>query len=180
VPTHQRNIAPSRRLLAAAGLLASLVSSPAISAAGPAWTATVKPDPETQQTRCVLTSESQTSGDGYDTTPVTLVFNGASLAVLTESELDASFSDLQLAVDKNPPFHIDKITRKKNLVFDQNVAELAQQMRKGRQVTVSLRFWPTWPATQSFPVHFSLSGFAKAHDSLSQNCQFVTERPAAR
>ena len=139
--------------------------------AGAVWTAAVQPDPVTRQSRCLLSSQSLIISDGYDSTPVQLVFNGASLLVVTQSELDPSFADLQLVVDRNPPIHSEKTARDMILVFDQNLPELVRQLREGRQATVYLRFWPTWPATQSFPVNFSLAGFSKAHDALNQNCQ---------
>jgi len=61
--------------------------------------------------------------------------------------------------------------KKMSLVFDQDIPGLIKKLRAGKQATVYLRFWPTWPATQSFPVTFSLAGFSKAHDSLTQGCQ---------
>jgi len=173
VPTHQRKLAPRRcaacrrRLVAGAGL--ALLSATA--AAEPAWTTAIKTDPETRQSRCLLTSEAQITTDGYDSTPVSLVFNGGSLLVVTESELDPSFKDLQLMVDNKPPVHSDKIVHKKTLLFGQDAQELVWQMRTGRVATVYLRFWPTWPATQAFPVRFSLKGFSKALDALSHQCQ---------
>ena len=56
------------------------------------------------------------------------------------------------------------------LVFDQDIPSLIRKLRAGKQATVYLRFWPTWPATQPFAVAFSLAGFSKAHDSLIQGC----------
>ncbi len=140
--------------------------------ANAAWTAVVRPDPVTRQSRCLLISETQTTPDGYDSTPVFLALNGVSLRVITESELDASFTDLQLVVDKEPPARSVVITHHKMvLVFDQEVPKLIEQFRAGKQATVYLRFWPTWPATQSFPVSFSLAGFSKAYDRFTQGCQ---------
>lgn len=136
-----------------------------------AWTVALKPDPLTRQPRCLVSSDPQSTPDGYDNTPVSLIFNGNSLLVVTESELDPSFADLQLVVDKNPPILTARIARNMILVFDQDVPELVRQLRIGRQVIVYLRFWPTWPATQSFAVPFSLVGFSKAHDALNHNCQ---------
>ncbi|MFO1421348.1 MAG: hypothetical protein U1F59_10545 [Candidatus Competibacteraceae bacterium] len=158
------------RRLTACGLIGGLAL--AAVRAESAWTAVVKPDPLTRQPRCLLVSESQITSDGYDSTPVSLVFNGTSLLAVTESELDTSFADLQLVVDADPPVHSDKLAHNKMfLVFDQDIPGLIQKFRAGRQVTVHLRFWPTWPATQPFPVRFSLVGFSKAHDSLNRNCQ---------
>ncbi len=178
MPIHQRKIASNQRAancwrrlwVAACGLCAGLALTP-IAVVGAPWTAAIQPDPVTRQSRCLLASEPQTTSDGYDSTPVSLIFNGSSLIVVTESDLDPSFKDLQLTVDDKPPFRSDKIVRKTLLLFDQNVPELVQLLRAGHQATVYLRFWPTWPVTQTFPVHFSLSGFSKAHDSLNQNCQ---------
>lgn len=157
------------------GLAALLAGAGLALAAGPAWaswTAAVKKDPLTRETRCLLLSETQTISDGYEQTPVSLVFNGASLSVITESELDASFADLQLVVNDSSPLRSDKIARNKMMLsFDQNVPDLIKQLREGRQATVYLRFWPTWPVTQLYPVTFSLMGFSKAHDAFTQGCR---------
>lgn len=153
----------------AGGLLAT---GAAEAAAEAVWTAVVKPDPVTHQSRCLLVSTVQTTSDGYDATPVTLVFNGTRLLAVTESEIDASFADLQLVIDKEPPFHSDQLAAKKMiLVFEQDLPRLVEKLRAGRQATLYVRFWPTWPATQSFPVPFSLTGFSKAYDHLNRNCQ---------
>ncbi len=157
-----------RRWLAALGVSAGLALGAAPAVSG--WTAAIKPDPLTRQPRCLLSSERQVLADGYEQTPVSLVFDGASLLVITESELDSSFSDLQLVVNNNPPHRSDKIARKMILVFDQDLPELLRQLREERLATVYLRFWPTWPATQSYPVNFSLIGFKKAHDAFTQGC----------
>ncbi|MBK8185202.1 MAG: hypothetical protein IPK63_20805 [Candidatus Competibacteraceae bacterium] len=157
------------RWLMTLGLAAGLAvtTTPAAS-----WTAVIQPDPITRQQRCLLSSDSVITAAGHDdTTPIVLIFNGDSLLAITQSELDPSFGDLQLVVDKNPPIHSEKIVQKKILVFDQNLPDLVRQLREGRQVTVYLRFWPTWPATQAFPVNFSLVGFSKMHDARTQNCQ---------
>jgi hypothetical protein len=177
VPTRQPEIVPSylttncgRHLLAK--VFAGLLLMSAISAEA-GWTTAIKPDTLTHQPRCLLTSQPIPTSDGYESTPVSLVFNGINLLVVTESELDPSYNDLQLVVDDKPSIHSDKVVNKKILVFDQNVSELMKFLRAGRahKVTVYLRFWPTWPATKSFPVSFSLIGFRKAHDALNQNCQ---------
>ncbi len=151
------------RLLLGLALLASQAEA--------AWTVAMQRDPLTRQTRCLLSSTPQITSDGYDTTPVTLVFNGNSLLVITESEIDLSFGDLRLAVDEKAPFRTDKLDRNMTLVFDREVPELIQQFREGGEATVYLRFWPTWPVTELFPVKFSLIGFSKAHDGMNNNCQ---------
>lgn len=170
IMSHRRAGDRWRRPWAVLGLFGGLMLATALAEA--AWTAAIKPDPLTRQPRCLLISETQVTSDGYDSTPVSLVFNGTSLLAVTESELDTSFNDLQLVVDTDPPARGDKLNPKKMiLIFDQDVPNLIQRFRAGRQATVYLRFWPTWPVTQAFPVHFNLVGFSKAHDSLNRNCQ---------
>lgn len=164
-----------RRSWAVLGLLSGLALTTGLTEA--AWIVAMKPDPVTRQTRCLLSSEPQVSSDGYDTTPVTLIFNGNDFLVVTESELDQSFADLQLVVDKNPPVRTDKIVRNMILVFEQDSPNLIQQFRAGYQATLYLRFWPSWPATQLFPIQFSLAGFSKAHDGLNNNCQQPPVKP---
>lgn len=161
---------PWRWLAVLIGLAGGLALTPAWAEA--TWTAAVKSDPVTRQSRCLLFSEIQTTSDGYDSTPVTLVFDGVNLRVVTESELDPSFTDLRLEVDIESSIHGDQIVDKKMvLVFDQDIPKLIEQFRAGKQVTVHLRFWPTWPATQSFAIPFSLVGFSKAHDRFMHGCQ---------
>lgn len=144
--------------------------APALAAA--AWSAVIRPDPDTRQPRCLLVSDPVTTPDGYDATPVFLALDGVGLRVVAESELDPSFADLRLAVDAEPPIHGSRIIHNKMmLVFDQDLPRLIEQFRAGRQATVYLRFWPTWPVTQSFPVRFSLAGFSRAHDRFTQGCQ---------
>lgn len=159
----------TRRWLAALGTCGGLLVAGLAQAA---WTVALKPDPLTRQPQCLVSSAPQSTPDGYDATPVSLVFNGASLLVVTESELDLSFADLQLAIDKNPPIRSAQIARNKMiLAFDRDLPDLVRQLRTGRQAVVYLRFWPTWPATESFAVPFSLAGFAKAHDAMNHQCQ---------
>jgi hypothetical protein len=157
-----------RGLAVAAGLAVGL--APALAEA--AWNALIRPDPDTRQSRCLLVSDPVITEDGYDVTPVYLALDGAALRVVTESELDASFADLRLEVDAEPPITSNQIIHKKMiLVFDQDLPQLIERFRAGKQATVHLRFWPTWPATQSFPVRFSLVGFSRAHDRFTQGCR---------
>lgn len=165
-----RNQIARRGLAIIVGLSSGFVLTPAWSQS--AWTATVTLDPVTRQSRCLLVSETRTTPDGYDSTPVFLALDGVNLRVVTESELDVSFNDLRLEVDVESPVYSNQIIHKKMiLVFDQDIPKLIAQFRAGKQATVHLRFWPTWPVTQSFPVEFSLVGFSKAHDNFTQGCQ---------
>lgn len=132
-----------------------------------AWTAGLASDPVSREQHCLLQSEAETTSDGYGQTPVTLVLNERSLMVVTKSAIDSSFSDLTLAVDREQRLKADRIERDNVVVFEQDFTTILEQFKAGQWATVSLRFWPTWPATQSFPVKFTLIGFTKAYESLA-------------
>jgi hypothetical protein len=134
------------------------------------WKVAREPDPLTNQARCLIRSDTITLQDGYGDTPVTLVGNGQQWVVVTQSELDTGFADLEVVVDNNPPIKAEKIERNNVVVFTRDYSTLLEQFKPGRKATVYLRFWPTWPATQRFLAEFSLIGFAKAFEGLA-NCR---------
>jgi len=131
------------------------------------WIVATVTNPVTQQEQCLLKSAVITISDGYDTTPVTLLINDDGLIVVTESIIDDSFKDLALVVDENEAIKTQRVVDEKIVVFEQNVDAIIEQFIKGYDATVYLRFWPTFPATQSFPAQFSLRGFTKAHKNLA-------------
>jgi len=139
-------------------------------ATGFAWTVDVAKDPLTRQERCLLRSEIQTIQDGYGETPVSLVVNDEALLVVTESQIDPGFGDLELIVDDKAPLKTTKVAQDKVLVFDNDRAMLIDQFKGGAWATVYLRFWPTWPATQRFPARFTLKGFSKAYSDF-EHCR---------
>jgi hypothetical protein len=52
--------------------------------------------------------------------------------------------------------------------FAAEYARVVDAFRSGREVEVLLRFWPTWPSKGRFAARFSLMGFSKALEELSQ------------
>lgn len=139
-------------------------------ATGFAWTTDVAKDPLTRQERCLLHSEVQTIQDGYGETPVSLVINNEAILVVTESQIDPGFGDLELIVDDRIPLKISKLANDKILVLADDRSTLIDQFKAGALVTVYLRFWPTWPVTQRFPVRISLKGFSKAYGDF-EHCR---------
>jgi hypothetical protein len=137
-------------------------------ATGFSWTDDVTKDPLTRQERCLLRSEVQTIQDGYGETPVSLVINDEALLVVTESQIDPSFGDLEVVVDDKAPLKTAKVAKDKVLVFDHDRAMLIDQFKAGAWATIYLRFWPTWPATQRFPAKFTLKGFTKAYSDFER------------
>jgi hypothetical protein len=133
-----------------------------------AWTAESAQDPLTRQERCLLRSDTQNLQDGYGETPVTLVFNGEALLVVTTSEIDPGFSDLEIVIDDKVSFKTVKVTKKTIVLFDSELPSLVEQFKAGSWTTVYLRFWPTWPATQRFPAKFTLKGFTRAYSDFER------------
>jgi hypothetical protein len=158
------------------GLLLTLLLTPATPVAQQAggvaqtWAVATVKNPLTQQDQCLLQSNTITISDGYGDTKVTLLINDQGLAAVTTSKIDASFQDLTLVVDDNAAIKSDRVIKDETVAFDREAATIVEQFKKGKEATVYLRFWPTWPATQSFPARFSLRGFTKAHETLS-NCR---------
>lgn len=147
-------------------LLLGALAAPALAS----WSVVRGPDPLTGQDRCLIRSDTLTLYDGYGDTSVTLVGNGQQWVVVTGSEIDASFADLELVVDNDPPLKNGTVERNTRLVFAQDYSALQERFKAGRKVTVYLRFWPTWPATQRFAAEFSLKGFTRTLASLP-NCR---------
>lgn len=132
-------------LLAPAGALAQQAN-----AAIPNWTLATVKNPLTQQEECMLQSAKVSISDGYGEADVTLLISERDLAAVTTSTIDASFNDLRLVIDEGNPIQTKQVVGEKTVVFEQDMAAIVAQFKKGYAVKVYLRFWPTWPATESF------------------------------
>ncbi len=142
-----------------------------LACAGPAasgWQVEQGRDPVERDVRCLLRSDAVTTPDGYGETPVILWLDGRRLVASAESHVDATFADIRLTVDAEPSLHVDRIARDILLLFEQSYAALVRRFKAGREARLEVRFWPTWPATRSFTVIFSLRGFTKAHVELTK------------
>ena len=111
---------------------------------------------------CALESGDITIHDGYQDTRVRLNINDRRLLVLTESNIDSGFGDIELQVDGNPAIPPDTVADEQNVLFKSDVAAIIEQFRKGSKASIHLRFWPSYPATQRYPAGFSLMGFTRA------------------
>ena len=130
------------------------------------WTAKHILDPVKDETRCMLESDKEVINDGYQDTEIILRIDDQVLLVATKSNIDASKGDVGLAVDKHEFIKMDRLKLEQTVVFDKQIAEIVEQFKKGLRVTLTLRFWPTYPSTGAKTVTFSLIGFTKAHNEL--------------
>jgi hypothetical protein len=112
---------------------------------------------------CTLTSAKMPVDDGYQKVSAQIIVDNNAVIVKTESELDSGFSDIVMKVGNRDSIQMDKVSQKKQAVFESNYGKIIEQFKQGREVTVTLRFWPTWPVTGTHPVSFSLIGFTKAY-----------------
>lgn len=118
---------------------------------------------EKNQPRCILESEKKTLYDGYQDTEAFMRLDDKSLLIMTESNIDPNFSDVGLQVDGYGFIRMDKVSMEKRALFESEIATIINQFKAGVTAKVQLRFWPTWPATKTYSVTFSLIGFREAH-----------------
>jgi len=112
---------------------------------------------------CTATSAKMPVDDGYQKTSAQIIVDSKTVTVKTESELDSGFSDIGMKIGNRDWIPVDTVAQKKQAVFEANYAKIIDQFKLGKEVTVRLRFWPTWPVTGTHPATFSLIGFTKAY-----------------
>jgi hypothetical protein len=134
------------------------------------WAAKSAFDPIKNESRCVVESTRQTMHDGYNDTEVYLQVDKTSLLIHTRSNIDASKSDIGVAVDKRELIPMDKLYLDQNVVFDKQIATIVEQFKKGLKAAITLHFWPTYPDTGPKAITFSLIGFTKAYEEFA-DCQ---------
>jgi hypothetical protein len=117
---------------------------------------------------CIITSAKMPVDDGYQKVNAQIVVDSNTIIVKTESELDPAFSDIGMKIGTRDFIPVDKVKQQKQADFESHYANIVQQFKEGREVTVQLRFWPTWPVTGTHSVSFSLMGFTKAYDEAAK------------
>jgi hypothetical protein len=146
-------------------LLAVLTVVPCAANAG--WSAT---DADPGKTGCFLETEEISLFDGYADTRLSLSVTDGAVRIRTESNIDFGFNDVGLAVDGKEFIPADAVVDEKDVLFSSATGVVIEQFIRGRAVTVYLRFWPTYPATQRYEARFSLAGFTRAYNDY-QACR---------
>ena len=121
---------------------------------------------------CTLVTEEIKLFDGYQDTRLRLRVTGEGLLVRTESNIDFGFNDVGLAVDGKDFIPADAVIDEKDVLFSSEAEAVIEQFIRGRSVTVYLRFWPSYPATQRYEARFSLMGFTRAYHDY-QACRGI-------
>jgi hypothetical protein len=113
---------------------------------------------------CSLVTQEISLFDGYSDTRVRLSVADGALRVKTESNIDSGFNDVGLVVDGKTFMPADAVVDEKDVLFNSDIDAVIDQFIRGNSVTVYLRFWPTYPATQRYEARFSLAGFTRAYN----------------
>ena len=124
--------------------------------------------PSGNKNLCVITSAKMPVEDGYQKVSAQIIVDRDTVIVKTESVLDPSFSDIGMKVGNRDLIPMDKVKQQKQADFESHYAKIVQLFKEGREVTVQLRFWPTWPVTGTHSVSFSLMSFTKAYDEAAK------------
>lgn len=151
--------------LAVAGLLSAGLPTLAFAAN---WE--VSPEVRGGKETCLLVSAQQPVFDGYQKVQAQIILDDRTVVVKSDSVLDPGFADIGMEVANKSFIRIDQIRNRKQAVFEKQYARIVQLFKDGREVRVQLRFWPTWPATGTHSVSFSLMGFTKAYGEAAK-CQ---------
>jgi hypothetical protein len=115
-------------------------------------------------TRCLLLSPKQPIFDGYEQSRVQLQVTTRALLVMAGSNIDASYPNQGVRVDNRAlvPFQ-HKLVDKRSAFAS---GPVQSSMAAGRNLTVALGFWPTWPVTKTQQTTFNLTGFGSAYAAL--------------
>jgi hypothetical protein len=143
-----------------------LAAGPVTAAVAENWQ--VSPAPRGGKKTCLLVSAKQPVNDGYQEVPAQIIVDGNTIVIESDSVLDPGFADIGLAVANHPFIPADQVRGRKQAVFEKQHAKIVQLFKDGREVRVQLRFWPTWPATGTHSVSFSLMGFTKAYGEAAK------------
>lgn len=148
-------------------MVVSLLVSPTTALASEHWSARSVTDPVTGLSSCKLMPPPVVIDDGHGDTKITVLLDRESLLVLTDSNIDSAMNDLSLSVDDGEPYAVDEVVLSKHVLFRSRVAEIIEQFIAGSNMSINLRFWPSWPTTGIKTATFSLIGFTKAYNSFA-------------
>jgi len=123
------------------------------------WKVVFENDPASRKKVCLMVSRKNMMEDGQSKTPVYLIYNGHIFFAKTKSNIDLSYPDLGLQIDKHPQHKISVLYKQSSAAFTSNTVEMRDEFIKGLDARLTLAFWPSWPRTSSFDSHFDLREF---------------------
>jgi len=140
------------------------------------WSVTIAEDPVTHTVACLLESRTHTIDDGQTDTPVKLIFNGKQVYATTKSDIDISYPEIGLTIDKHDAHQFSKVHKNNIAIFASTAESIHKEFIAGKNAKLALGFWPTWPKTQTRIINFDLIGYTKAHQQFEE-CQKTGNLP---
>jgi hypothetical protein len=134
----------------------------------PLWAAAKGIDKTTQQNVCLLQAQPGIIHDGHDDVKIVLAITPQKVLLLTASDIDLSYPGVGIQVGQRPLIVIDGLYKNQTAVIEKGRNEVVEQFKQGKEVTVYLGFWPTWPVTKTQVATFSLKGFRSAYAAFEQ------------
>lgn len=128
-----------------------------------------------EQVNCTLITPKKIMDDGQGETEVWLELNKSHLLIKTKSDIDAEYKDIGIQIDDKVVIPFDSVENTTNALFTQSLDKVIEQFIAGKMANVQLRFWPTWPTTGIKSQSFSLIGFTRAYESLTDDCKSVAK-----
>lgn len=113
--------------------------------------------------KCVLESNKLDFFDGYDNTGLKFRILDDELYLLTRSNIDMSFKDVGVQVGNNQILLADKVVDDQIVLIKNELPAFITQLRKKQEARIQLRFWPTYPATQTYSEDIKMDGFLSAY-----------------
>jgi len=127
------------------------------------WKVVFEKDPASRKKACLMVSRKNMMEDGQSKTPVYLIYNGRIFFAKTKSNIDLSYPDLGLQIDKQPQNKISVLYKESSAAFTSNTVKMRDDFIKGLDARLTLAFWPSWPKTSSFDSHFDLREFSDTY-----------------
>lgn len=128
------------------------------------------------ETQCLLTTAPLKMEDGQGGTPVTLQIAPGSFTILTRSDIDLSYTGTGLFIDDKRPFSLETVERRTNLSFNKQRQAILDSMRSGRELKLTLGFWPSWPVTHTYSLSIPLTHFATAINAWDTCNQLLSRK----
>lgn len=134
---------------------------------GAGWALDRRPNPATKRTECILASPAVNIPDGYDRTNVQVLLTLQSIYINADSNIDLSYPESGIRIGAGALRPFDRLVRETTAVISGGgVKSLYTRMANSSRMVVRLGFWPTWPATETREVSYSLGDFQHAITAL--------------
>ena len=132
------------------------------------WTLAVNQD------HCELAAKPVAIDDSAGGTQLQLKLIPESWLLETQSNIDLTYPDLGIWLDKKQFFSLEQVVDETNILIQKNYDQLINQLKQSTEMRVTLGFWPTWPATEAHSAILDIHYFEQAHTAWQKCNQLVS------